>query len=159
MLPIRVVLALAALAIALAVFAVARPGRGIGVGTRVALGALRLGTVSLLAWCLCRPVLVVAESVAQRNVVAVLVDDSRSMRIADVNGSPRAAVVRALAGGADSSLLRALAVRDQVRVYRTSGAGRVPVATRNPRPSGCGYRRRKPAPGCSRCGCQCSRAN
>ena len=128
-LPIGVVLAIAALAIALALFAIARTGSGIGVGTRIALGSLRLGTVSLLAWCLCRPVLVVAESLAQRNVVAVLVDDSRSMRIADVNGSPRASVVRALAGGVDSSLLRALAVRYQVRVYRTSGAGRVPVVS------------------------------
>ncbi len=125
-LPIGVVLAIAALAIALALFAIARTGGGIGVGTRITLGSLRLGTIALLAWCLCRPVLVVAESLAQRNVVAVLIDDSRSMRIADVNGSPRAAVVRALAGGADSSLLRALSARYQVRVYRTSGAGRVP---------------------------------
>ena len=125
-LPIRVVLAIAAVTMALALFAIARTGRGIGAGTRITLGSLRLGIVALLAWCLCRPVLVVAESLAQRNVVAVLVDDSRSMRIADVNGAPRSATIRTLAGGADSALLRALSARYQVRVYRTSGAGRVP---------------------------------
>ena len=125
-LPIWLVLGIAAFAILLAVWAIARTGRGVGTGTRIALGSLRLGTVALLAWCLCRPVLIVAESLAQRNVVAVLVDDSRSMRIADVNGGPRAATIHALAGSADSSLLRALAARYQVRVFRTSAAGRVP---------------------------------
>ena len=125
-LPIWLVLGIGGFAMALAVWAVARTGRGVGVGTRVALGSLRLGTISLLAWCLCRPVLVVVEALSLRNVVAVLVDDSRSMRIADVDGSERAATIRSLAGSADSSLMRALAARYQVRLYRTSAAGRVP---------------------------------
>ncbi len=93
--------------------------------TRAGLGALRVGAIALLAWCLCRPVLVVAESIDQRNVVAVLLDDSRSMRIADVNGASRASAALHLAGGPDSALLRALGARYQVRVYRTSAAGRV----------------------------------
>lgn len=124
--PVWGVLLLAALAVALAAWVLVRPGRIIGTRARLTLGTLRLGSVAVLAWCLCRPVLVVAESLAQRNVVAVLVDDSRSMRIADVNGQPRAAQVRALAGGADSALLRALASRYQVRVFRTGANGRVP---------------------------------
>jgi uncharacterized membrane protein len=126
LLPVWGVLVLAALGAALTLWGLARSGRSLSRLTRLTLLTLRLGTVALLAWCLCRPVLVVAESLKQRNVVAVLVDDSRSMRIADVNGAARAASVRALAGGPDSSLLRALAARYQVRVYRTSATGRVP---------------------------------
>jgi len=125
LIPIWAVIVMAAGAIVLTGWTIARPGRNVGVGTRVTLGSLRFGTVALLALCLCRPVLVVAESMAQRNVVAVLVDDSRSMRIADVNGAPRAATIRTLVGSADSSLMRSLAARYQVRVYRTSAAGRV----------------------------------
>lgn len=124
-LPVWAVIALAAAAAGLALWGLARPGRPLSVAARTTLGALRVATVALLAWCLCRPVLVVAETLTQRNVVAVLVDDSRSMRIADVNEQPRAVQVRALAGGADSALLRALAAQYQVRVYRTSAAGRV----------------------------------
>ncbi len=124
--PVWAVLLVASLAFALAIWGLMRPGRPLSGAARFALGTLRLGSVALLAWCLCRPVLVVAESLAQRNVVAVLVDDSRSMRVADVDGQPRAQTARALAGGPDSALLRALAERYQVRVYRTSASGRVP---------------------------------
>lgn len=127
-LPVWLVLALAALAVAVTIATLARPGRPLGTVTRVALGALRAAAVVVLAWALCRPVLVVAETLAQRNVVAVLVDDSRSMRIEDVAGAPRSGTVQHLAGGADSALLKALAARYQVRVYRTSGTGRVPAA-------------------------------
>lgn len=125
-LAVWVVLAVAAVAIGLAIWGLTRRGRTLSTAARITLGTFRLGTIALLAWCLCRPVLVVAESLEQRNVVAVLVDDSQSMRIADVNDQPRAAQVRALAGGPDSALLRALATRYQVRVYRTSATGRVP---------------------------------
>ena len=123
---IWVVIGVAVIVALLSLTALLRSGRQLSTPVRVALGALRLSTIALLAWCLCRPVLVVAEALAQRNVVAVVVDDSRSMRIADVDGAPRAATVTSLAGSADSALLRALALRYQVRVYRTSGAGRVP---------------------------------
>ena len=123
--PVWLVLLLAAATAGAALWARARASASVPTGARSALGALRLGTIALLAWCLCRPVLVVAESLAQRNVVAVLVDDSRSMRIADVDAKPRADVVRTLAGGPDSALLRALSTRYQVRVYRTSAPGRV----------------------------------
>jgi uncharacterized membrane protein len=131
-LPIWGVLLLAALAAALALWGLARSRTPPSGSTRLTLGALRLASIALLAWCLCRPVLVVAESLTQRNVVAVLVDDSRSMRIADVNAAPRAAIARSLAGTADSALLRALAARYQVRVFRTSAAGRVPTVAALP---------------------------
>ena len=123
--PIWLVLLGAALVAALGAWTLWRSAPALGRRTRAGLGALRLGAIALLAWCLCRPVLVVAESLDQRNVVAVLVDDSRSMRIADMAGASRASVALRLAGGPDSALVRALAARYQVRVYRTSGAGRV----------------------------------
>ncbi len=123
--PVWLVLAVAALVASLALWGIARSASRLSRPVQAGLAALRLGTIALLAWCLCRPVLVVAESLAQRNVVAVLVDDSRSMRIADVDAKPRSDVVRALAGGPDSVLLRALSARYQVRVYRTSAPGRV----------------------------------
>ena len=124
--PVWVVVALALPACVLAAWSVIRSGTGLSSGGKVLLGSLRIGVVGLLAWCLCRPVLVVAEAQAQRNVVAVLVDDSRSMRVPDVAGVERATVVRTLAGGADSALLKSLASRFLVRTYRTSAAGRVP---------------------------------
>jgi len=125
LLPVWVVLAVATVAVLLVMLSLARPGRPLATPVRMVLGTLRFGTVALLAFCLCRPVLVVAESIGQRNVVAVLVDDSRSMRIADIDGHPRSATVRALAGGPDSALLRALSATYQVRVYRTSAPGRI----------------------------------
>lgn len=90
---------------------------------RSVLIACRTVAIAVLAWCLLRPVLVVASAVPSRNVVAVLVDDSRSMRIADHADQPRAAFVRQHLASPDSSLYRALAERFQVRFYRTSGRG------------------------------------
>ncbi len=89
-------------------------------------GALRVLAVAAVGFALMRPVLVIAESIAQRNVVAVLVDDSRSMRIPDMDDSkPRSSVVTSLVGTVDSSLLKALQPRYQTRIYRVSSAGRV----------------------------------
>lgn len=90
---------------------------------RAVLLAGRVAAVLVLAWCLLRPVLVVASAVPSRNVVAVLVDDSRSMRIPDYNNEPRAAFVRQHLSSPDSSLYHALAQQFQVRFYRTSGRG------------------------------------
>ena len=85
--------------------------------------ALRLSALAIVVLALLHPVLVVSEAVPQRNVVGVLVDDSRSMRIADVNGVARADAVRHLLGGPDSSLFAALAQKFVVRLFRFSGNG------------------------------------
>ena len=93
---------------------------------RMILGGLRVLGVAALGFALARPVLVIAESVAQRNIVAVLVDDSRSMGIADLpGGKARSSAVSSLVGTVDSSLLQALQPRYQTRVYRVSAAGKV----------------------------------
>jgi uncharacterized membrane protein len=93
-------------------------GRGVLAGLRI-VAALTVG------FALLRPVLVVSEQIAQRSVVAILVDDSKSMRIADVGGQPRSSVVNRLVGAPDSSLLKSLADRFQIRTYRVGGVGKI----------------------------------
>lgn len=110
---------------ALAVAHYARGADGLRRTDQAALGLLRVIAVGALGFALARPVLVIAESIAQRNIVAVVIDDSRSMRIADVNNGPRSKVVTNLVGSADSSLLKSLLPRYQTRVYRVSATGRV----------------------------------
>jgi uncharacterized membrane protein len=90
---------------------------------RSVLLALRLSALAIVVLALLHPVLVVSEAVPQRNVVGVLVDDSRSMRIADMSGAARSDAVRHLLGGPDSSLFAALAQKFVVRLFRFSGNG------------------------------------
>lgn len=97
---------------------------------RIALTAIRMAVVALLLFCLFRPTLIVRAAVPQQNVVAVLLDDSRSMQIADWAGSrPRGEFVRQQFAGADLPLMKALSDRFLVRVFRfSSTAGRLPSA-------------------------------
>src|SRR5687767_1107840 len=87
---------------------------------RVILTGLRVAALALVLFCLFRPTLVVRAAVAQQNVVAVLLDDSRSMLIPDEGEAPRADFIRSQFGGPDSPLLKALADRFLVRVFRFS---------------------------------------
>jgi hypothetical protein len=89
---------------------------------RVVLAALRGAAILVLAVLLLRPSLVVSAVVPQRNVLAVMLDDSRSMRLADEDGRPRADVVRRLFGGPDSALYAQLARQFTLRVFRFSHA-------------------------------------
>jgi uncharacterized membrane protein len=90
---------------------------------RAILMGLRTLAVALVAVALFRPQLVLSSAVPQRNVVALLVDDSRSMKIADVGGRTRADVVRQLLGSKDSTLYKALAEKFLVRLFRFSSTG------------------------------------
>ena len=91
--------------------------RTLGVGDRVVLGALRVTSVLLVIGCLLRPGLVIASAVPQRNVFAMLLDDSRSMRIRDVGDTTRLALVqRAFAD--TSALTRKLSERFALRRFR-----------------------------------------
>jgi uncharacterized membrane protein len=93
---------------------------------RVTLGLIRGGLLALLLFCLFRPMLLVPTAVPQRNFVGVLVDDSRSMQIADMGGTPRADVVRG-SFGADGATMKALADNFQLRSFAFgSTAERVP---------------------------------
>jgi hypothetical protein len=88
---------------------------------RAALLGVRALVLGVLFVCLLRPTLVVSSVVPQLNYLAVLVDDTRSMRIADEGRSTRADFVMEAFGAADSPVLRALEERFQVRYYRFAG--------------------------------------
>ncbi|HEY4304285.1 MAG TPA: hypothetical protein VGM82_07460 [Gemmatimonadaceae bacterium] len=93
---------------------------------RWVLGALRVCALLVLMVCLFRPMLLLSAAVPQRNYVGVLVDNSRSMRIADKDGKPRSDWIEQQFGGPDSVLLKKLRDKFIVRLFSfSSGAQRV----------------------------------
>jgi uncharacterized membrane protein len=100
---------------------------------RFVLGGIRAFAIILLAFALMRPMMLIAAAVSQRNVVGVLIDDSRSMQVRDMQGRTRADVVRSLLGGADSALYKSLAKKFAVRFFHIDGGGgRIPSVTSLP---------------------------
>jgi hypothetical protein len=96
---------------------------------RVVLGTLRVAALAVLMVCLFRPMLLLSAAVPQRNYVGVLIDDSRSMRIADRDGKPRSDWIEHEFGTEDSTLLKALRQKFTVRLFRfSSNAQRVDSA-------------------------------
>ncbi|MFN2400619.1 MAG: VWA domain-containing protein [Gemmatimonadaceae bacterium] len=95
-------------------------------GDRFVLGGIRVLALAIIVVCLMRPMLVVAAAIPQRSVLGILVDDSRSMRIADAGGQPRSSQVAALLGGSsrDSALARSLGERFILRYFTFSAATR-----------------------------------
>ena len=89
---------------------------------RAVLVGLRLAALGVLLICLLRPTLVLKAAVPQQNFLGVLVDDSRSMAIADRGGQPRSAFVEGQLGGPDAPLLRALSKKFVVRFFSFSSA-------------------------------------
>jgi hypothetical protein len=85
---------------------------------RAMLGALRGLAYLVLAVCLLRPVLLLSSAVPQRNVLGILLDDSRSMRLADLAGMSRLDAVRQVFGDSAGSLTRALGDRFVLRFFR-----------------------------------------
>ena len=93
---------------------------------RVVLTILRMAVLALVLFCLFRPTLIVRAAVPQQNVVAVLLDDSRSMQIPDWGGQPRGEFVKQSFSAAESPIMKALSDRFLVRVFRfSSTAGRL----------------------------------
>src|SRR5687767_11093392 len=90
---------------------------------QMVLGGLRIAAISIVALCLARPVLAVSRAIEQRNVVGIVIDDSRSMRITDHSSLARGSYAHEVFGGPDSALFKALAEKFQLRFFRTSGAG------------------------------------
>src|ERR1700710_2548754 len=82
------------------------------------LESLLIAIVLLLLW---EPAMTVAELSSQQNIIAVVVDDSRSMAIADSGNDGKqtreSAAVKALQDG----VLAGLQKRSQTRVYRLDG--------------------------------------
>jgi uncharacterized membrane protein len=93
---------------------------------RIILTGLRIAALAVVLFCLFRPTLAVRAAINQQNVLAVLVDDSRSMQIPDMSGQGRGAFVQQQLGAPDSALMKSLTDRFLVRVFRfSSTAGRV----------------------------------
>lgn len=107
----------AAVFIALAVVAYARRADRTGGAWLAALIALRVSLIAILALLLARPVLRVPTVVPRENNLAILIDDSRSMRVPDVRGSTRAEFARA-AFGPGSALAAELSERFRLRFLR-----------------------------------------
>ena len=84
-------------------------------GRRRALSALRFVTLIWIAVCLMRPMIRSMEANAHDSVVAVLVDGSRSMGLADLDGARRIDRARELVSG---DLLPALSPRFRTEVLR-----------------------------------------
>jgi len=114
--------ALAVVAVAATVVTYRRAPRRLTGRDRAVLIALRTALVGLLLLCLMRPMLVLRAAVPHQNVVAVLLDDSRSMRIADLGGQPRATYAQAEFGDPAKGLRQGLAERFSVRTFRFSSA-------------------------------------
>lgn len=84
---------------------------------RALLGTLRALALLLVLGCLLRPGLVIASAVPQRNVLAVVMDDSRSMRIRDVDAATRTAAVQQLFADT-ATLSKKLADKFALRRFR-----------------------------------------
>jgi uncharacterized membrane protein len=89
---------------------------------RIVLIGLRLAVLTLILFCLFRPTLIVRATIPQQNIVAVLLDDSLSMQIPDLDGQPRATFVREQFGSSEQLLIEALKERFLVRLFRFSSA-------------------------------------
>lgn len=118
--PVLVLGVLLAGAVALIAWTYRRPLAKARPADRAALLGLRVLAAAVLFVCLLRPTLVLSSVVPQQNYLAVVVDDSRSMRIADDGVRTRAEVVAAMLGGPDAALVRALEERFQVRYFSFS---------------------------------------
>ena len=108
---------------AIAIFAFAgflfwhvRRNHGMLSGARpIAIWLLETGLIALVLFLLWHPALSIATLRPQQNVVAVLVDDSRSMSIKDAGGNTREAAAQNIL---NSGMLKTLGDRFQVRLYK-----------------------------------------
>src|SRR5258708_14680550 len=94
---------------------------------RVILIGLRLAALAVLVVCLFRPTLILKAAVPQQNFLGVLIDDSRSMAIADRNGETRSAFIQQQLSGPNAKLYAELSKRFVIRLFSfSSSATRVP---------------------------------
>lgn len=86
---------------------------------RVVLVGVRLALLALMLFCLLRPSLVLRGAVPQQNFLGILIDDSRSMTIADTGEKPRTSFVQEQFGP-EGPLGKALSTRFVPRYFRFS---------------------------------------
>lgn len=118
-LPVAALL-LAGLGGALAIVAYTRRAGALEQRHRVILAGARIGLLAVMLFALSRPVLRVRTVTPQENVLAVLIDDSRSMQVADLDGRPRSTFIPATLGP-DGALRPALAKEFKLRFFRFAG--------------------------------------
>lgn len=88
---------------------------------RWVLSALRVASLIVLVVCLFRPMLLLSDAIPQRNFVAVILDDSKSMTIADKGTTARGTFPIA-AFAAESTLVKELRKKFQVRFFRMNAS-------------------------------------
>jgi uncharacterized membrane protein len=86
---------------------------------RLVLVLLRLAALGVLMVCLFRPTLVLRAAVPQQNFLGIVLDDSRSMTIADRDGVPRTDFIQKELGD-EGALHKALSDRFVLRHFRFS---------------------------------------
>ncbi|RPJ63163.1 MAG: hypothetical protein EHM24_24830, partial [Acidobacteria bacterium] len=118
---VAVALAAGAVAVGAAVWSYLRAQSAARVPHQGLLVGLRLGAIALILFALLRPALMVRAVETERNFLAVILDDSRSMAIADSGGTPRSGFI-ADAFGPEGRLGRQLADRFTLRFFRFSSA-------------------------------------
>lgn len=87
---------------------------------RTILTVLRTAALLIVLFCLFRPSLVLSTVVPQRSFAGILLDDSRSMQIADVDDAPRGTFIQETFGPEGSALASALADKFMLRFFRFS---------------------------------------
>ncbi|NIR46163.1 MAG: hypothetical protein GWN99_17180 [Gemmatimonadetes bacterium] len=115
--PVTVFALLGVVALGLVIFAYSRARTRTRRDLAV-LTVLRVSALAILLFCLARPMLLLPTVVPQRNFLGIVIDDSRSMSIADRDDTPRADFARRQFAGPDSALRAALAERFMLRFFR-----------------------------------------
>jgi uncharacterized membrane protein len=105
----------------LAYFLYAVPAVRLALRWRIALIALRCALVAVILFCVMRPVIVVPSVIPQSSYVAVLMDDSASMKLPDEADRTRLDSVKQLMS-ANSPFYSALSDKFKLRAYKFSSA-------------------------------------
>jgi uncharacterized membrane protein len=101
-----------------------RAARGLGALDTSVLSLTRTAAIALVVLALFQPVLTVANIVSQRNIVAILLDDSISMRIADQEGKSRAEFLREAFHPELGEVTKALSRRLEPRFFKFAADAR-----------------------------------
>ncbi len=89
---------------------------------RYVLIATRVALLAVALFAILRPTLMLKVAVPQQNFVGILLDDSRSMQIADQDGKARSEFVARELGRPDGPLLTALSKQFVPRIFRFSSS-------------------------------------
>jgi uncharacterized membrane protein len=87
---------------------------------KIVLSVARVALLGVALFAVLRPMLLLKVAVPQQNFVGVILDDSRSMQVADEADQPRSQYVLDQFGRPDTPLMRALGERFVTRVFRFS---------------------------------------